>query len=248
MSNKSIQRGSAHLVIVIVLVVALLGALGFIFYQNFVAKHSTDTTTSNSSSTSSKSSTDSTTTSTAVPLVDGSIDSSFGTTLTFKYPSTWKYSQTISGTIDTALDQRITLTSPSGKYVVKYDVDARGGIGGTCVPDETGTIATAAYQVVPGFSGASYLEMTYQNMPTDATNQIGVVELIDSTVASTLKAGDSVCKPYMHEIIKLADENSVYVYGATMTVSDATTASQLKSALSGTEYEQGKAILLSTTH
>ena len=42
--------GSAHVIIVIVLVVALLGALGFIFYQNFIAKK-TDTGTGSPSKT-----------------------------------------------------------------------------------------------------------------------------------------------------------------------------------------------------
>jgi uncharacterized membrane protein YukC len=37
-NKKQSQSGSAHLIIVIVLVVALLGALGFIVYQNFIAK------------------------------------------------------------------------------------------------------------------------------------------------------------------------------------------------------------------
>lgn len=39
------QSGSAHVIIVIILVVALIGALGFIFWQNFVAKKA-DTKTS----------------------------------------------------------------------------------------------------------------------------------------------------------------------------------------------------------
>lgn len=39
------QTGSAHVVVTGVLVVALLGALGFIFWQNFVAKKSVATTT-----------------------------------------------------------------------------------------------------------------------------------------------------------------------------------------------------------
>lgn len=41
------QSGSVHIVIVIVLVVVLLGALGFIFYQNFVQKQPATTNISN---------------------------------------------------------------------------------------------------------------------------------------------------------------------------------------------------------
>ena len=48
--KKSNQIGSAHVAIIGVLVVALLGALGYIFYQNFIQKNSPDsskTATSN---------------------------------------------------------------------------------------------------------------------------------------------------------------------------------------------------------
>lgn len=39
MANKSLsQKGSAHIVIIIILVVALLGVLGFVFWQNFIDK------------------------------------------------------------------------------------------------------------------------------------------------------------------------------------------------------------------
>lgn len=40
--NKTLsQKGSAHIVIIIILVVALLGTLGFIFWQNFINKEPT---------------------------------------------------------------------------------------------------------------------------------------------------------------------------------------------------------------
>lgn len=49
--NSQRQNGSAHIVIIIVLVVALIGALGYIFWQNFISKgsnteHTTVTTES----------------------------------------------------------------------------------------------------------------------------------------------------------------------------------------------------------
>ncbi len=37
--QKNFQAGSAHAIVVIVLVVALLGALGFVFWQNFIVKN-----------------------------------------------------------------------------------------------------------------------------------------------------------------------------------------------------------------
>lgn len=44
MINKTLsQKGSAHAVIIVILVAALLGALGFIFWQNFMNKDTSDT-------------------------------------------------------------------------------------------------------------------------------------------------------------------------------------------------------------
>jgi hypothetical protein len=48
--KKSKQTGSAHIVIVIVLVLALLGALGFVFWQNFVNKPATQGAVTSSTS------------------------------------------------------------------------------------------------------------------------------------------------------------------------------------------------------
>lgn len=47
MINKTLsQKGSAHVVIIVILVIALLGALGFVFWQNFIDEdisHNADT-------------------------------------------------------------------------------------------------------------------------------------------------------------------------------------------------------------
>lgn len=39
MNKKQSQSGSAHLIIILVLLLALVGSLGFVFYQNFIAKN-----------------------------------------------------------------------------------------------------------------------------------------------------------------------------------------------------------------
>jgi hypothetical protein len=43
MSIRELQKGSAYVIVIVLLVVALLGTLGFVFYQNFVAKKQDDT-------------------------------------------------------------------------------------------------------------------------------------------------------------------------------------------------------------
>lgn len=250
MVSARIHKGDAHTVIIICLVVVLIDALGVVFYQNFIAKSPTkgakvDTT--------SKDTAKKTGDTVGVKLVNGSIDPSFGTKLTFTYPETWKYNQVMDGTVgpESTWTQRITITSPSGKYTVQYYMGAGGGIGGMCLPEDTGTIAGTAYENIAGFSGVSYTELIYANMPASLAGTeaaAGVVELMDSATAAKLKAGDSVCDAYLHEVMKLSDTQFVQLLGATMKVNGATTAAQLKEALSGTEYEQGKAILLSTAH
>jgi hypothetical protein len=52
MKSRILEKGSsAHIVIIIVLVVALLGALGFVFWQNFVNKPATTSITESSAET-----------------------------------------------------------------------------------------------------------------------------------------------------------------------------------------------------
>lgn len=43
--TSSKQKGNAHVIIIVVLVIALLGILGFVFWQNFINKESTDAAT-----------------------------------------------------------------------------------------------------------------------------------------------------------------------------------------------------------
>jgi hypothetical protein len=47
--NTKHQSGSAHLIIIISLVVVVLGALGFVFWQNFMSKQSSESATTQSS-------------------------------------------------------------------------------------------------------------------------------------------------------------------------------------------------------
>ncbi|QQR51589.1 hypothetical protein IPF89_02040 [Candidatus Saccharibacteria bacterium] len=53
MSNRYDQHGSAHVIIIVGLVVALVAALGVVFYQNFIVKQSTTQTNTVSNTTTS---------------------------------------------------------------------------------------------------------------------------------------------------------------------------------------------------
>lgn len=240
MTSVHSETGSIHAVVVICLVVALLCALGVIFYQQFVVSQ---VPASNSGST--QAHTSSSESKESVALVEGTIDSSFGTTFSYTYPETWKLSQTMTGTIEESGSwQQITkITSPSGKYTVRYDISAGGGIGGYCVPEEAGTIGATSYEAAPHFAGMSYVELIYKD-----ESSFFEVGLLDRDTATRLKVGDSVCEVAFKGIKTLSSENAVTMLRADMSVSGVHNATELKAALSGAEYERAKAILLSTTH
>ena len=69
MSNRHRQAGSAHLVIIIILVAALLCALGFVFWQNFVSQKD-DTSVTSSQTTSATTATTAATAESANTLTD----------------------------------------------------------------------------------------------------------------------------------------------------------------------------------
>lgn len=56
MNKKQSQSGSAHFIIIFILVIALLGALGFVFWQNFIQTKTTENKTSSTSTSSTESS------------------------------------------------------------------------------------------------------------------------------------------------------------------------------------------------
>lgn len=77
------QTGNAHVVIIIILVVALVGALGFVFWQNFMNKSATNTTaeTTQQQETTSATKADSKT----LAVTEWNIKGSYGGDQTFSY-------------------------------------------------------------------------------------------------------------------------------------------------------------------
>lgn len=248
--KRSQEKGSAHLIIIIALIVLLAGALGVIFYQNFIAKKAAVSDTSNQAPSSSQSTTSSSSATTTTKLLQRRINSVFGVNLAFSYPETWTISDDTQGPspLDASkgnTSETLKLTSPSGKYVVTYTVAANGGFGGTCDPTDAGTYASTAYEKLPAFSAMDYVELTYNGAPN---NTVGFDGLMNATAAEKIAQGGSLCDGYLQTTYKLSDTNSVYLMNASFSVTGATNASDLQKALSGTEYDQAKAILLSTSY
>src|SRR5919202_5697867 len=109
------QTGSTHVIIMILLVVALLGALGVVFYQNFIADKMDQTSTSQN---------DQSTDKTAVKTIRVAFDSKI---YAFDYPDAW--SAVIESPADGA--KKIVLQNPSKSVRVNIAVGG-GGLGGAC--------------------------------------------------------------------------------------------------------------------
>jgi cytoskeletal protein RodZ len=106
-SNQN-QMGSAiHITIVVVLVVLLLGALGYIFWQNFTSQSTQDpgTTKDESSSATVSGSQD--------VLVSKDLRTSDNLGITYKIPSTWTGGEYGNGSA-TSDSETVTLTSEDG--------------------------------------------------------------------------------------------------------------------------------------
>lgn len=113
------QQGSALTVTVItLLIVALLGTLGFVFYQNFVTKPATENTNVNEP---------------AETAVKTKTFTSKEKGISFKYPGNWTVVETPSeGNTDAYYGTSISLANETGKELALLQTG--GGLGGSC-PD-----------------------------------------------------------------------------------------------------------------
>lgn len=131
--NKS-QSGSLHLIIVIVLTVALLGALGFIFWQNFISKSSL--ISSDNSNVQTKESDD-----TATDSAKKSKEIEYKTyttskyNMSFQYPSDWTLSVKDTSTDDPVYgfhySLNVDIANSDGDKVATFRTGLN-GLGGTC--------------------------------------------------------------------------------------------------------------------
>ena len=211
------QNGSVHAIIIGILTVGLIGALGFIFWQNFskqqIDSSSQVTKTSQPADGSSRASTVSPPPVAAPKLLSSAIDPAFGTPLKFNYPDTWKLNSEISGPVPLnpsgVTGQMMRLTSPSGEYVVEYNVGANGGLGGMCSPgDQKATLGRVSSQAIEGYPGMSYVEYAVKDRPADAPPMYNDFAGINNSVAAAeYKVGSSIWDTYLQQIIKLKEIN-----------------------------------------
>ena len=161
-SNKP-QQGSAHLIVIIILVIALLGALGFVFWQNFIQQPN-QIAKSNEL--------------TEIVAIDPKLielseiatDVTTNSGLAIKYPKTWILSNSTIPINHFSRD-KTTITSPDGSVTVVYDVELIGGRGGVCKVSEDGQKLTQLVQldadVITGYPDARFVAYVDHNTLTD---------------------------------------------------------------------------------
>ena len=193
---KRRTNGSAHVVIIVVLIVALLGALGYIFYQNFIAKKAD--TESPSVTTSTENSKDSTVKTAHLAMTDV-----FKNGVSLDYPESWSFIHEaaqgdIPATDKTTTMDNYSFISPDKKVTLSIQQMAGGGIGGACMPEEEPTLATYGYETSSLWPGHTYVEFTYKD---SSSGKITVRQSIThQATATSAKAGDSVCDSRYYNI------------------------------------------------
>lgn len=139
-NKKQYQSGSGHLVIIFILVIALLGAVGYVFYDRFVDKkgdNSDNTTTVTTTST----------VPSEVALTEIIADNTGGSNLAIKYPSTWALSDYYADNTGVNGTHK-KITSPDNKVVVKFSYNLSSQMGGVCYADDNNSdnkVITLAY-------------------------------------------------------------------------------------------------------
>lgn len=161
--NKS-QLGSIHLAITIVLLVALLGALGFVFYQNFVLSKTSNPTPAVANSKTDDAS--KAVVSSEVALTEVASDTT-GTGLSFKYPKTWTLSHetTPAGEVQGAHDSNI-ITSTDGKTTVILNIDRPSGLGVPCGGDQSTSVKVIDTGKINNYPSTGFIQYSEPNSGT----------------------------------------------------------------------------------
>ena len=253
------KKGDAHAVIIILLTVALVGALGWIFWQNLDKnKQTANTAPVVNAEKNPKSSDDNVA---AVKTERATIENfkKYGVDISFSYPETWKVNHTAASNIVTkdAVDETTTVVSPDGMYTVSYRIGANGGLGGMCVPEENGTISSIAYEHLSAATALDFVELTTKN--NDGTYSRESL-LGQAGKSKNLKVNDTACATYMIGVVPLnpGGETAVTLLNASIKIkgyNDGESPDQLGKKdvasldrlYSGKDYEAAKTILLSTT-
>ena len=188
-SKTKSQSGFAHIIILtVILGVALIGTLGFVYYQNFVQKK----TDSSSSVKPSKTTTDKTKTTDndIVSLPAVADDNVTGSKLGLRYPTGWKMTNTPNKNPDQSQGNIIEINSPDDAITVKLWTNIS-GIGGACGPIE---ITSLNKYTIEGYKGYTlYTAISYYNQTDYKGYAYSAKVLKNDTDTDKIAVGTTPC-------------------------------------------------------
>ena len=260
-SKTKFQSGFVHLLIILLLVVALAGTLGFVYWQNFMQPKQTNVIDTNKSK-------DKTVTANEI-----SINPSGKNPITFSYPKSWTIEQKKTDGIDTihsVTDKYngsdiVKISSPSGDiYISINNYVHPGGFGFECSEAETNKYVSLKPTALDSYSGYSYFEAivhnTYNNdyfydsYLADNSGKIALTDLISNGYCAAHAQNTVTRIPYID--IDSPGEYSVWNAnikstdflnsdGSTKNASDTTSINTL---LNSAEFKTARDILLSAEY
>ena len=133
MSKQQTHSGFAHLIIIVILAVALVGSIGYIVWNNFSNNQSKTADNSSTSTNNSSSSNSNSNTSTAVTYKTFTTDKF---NISFEYPGTWSLTKSdVTNQVD-FFAQSVGVKNENGEVIATFNTGIQ-GLGGTC--DKTST-------------------------------------------------------------------------------------------------------------
>jgi hypothetical protein len=251
MSKQQTNSGFAHLIIIVVLAVALVGSIGYIVWNNFANNQSETANNSGTNNDNNSNSNSNSNTSTAVTYKTFT-DSTYN--ISFQYPSNWTVGEPRFSQSDMPYWNRdIDVSNENGELMARLSLGVS-GLGGTCGPDanttftvldSTDSLITASKQVAATF-------VVYQNTQG---RYLGYYGLQDSYTT----VGDySICLFYdvFTSNIKFDDDQDygLISFGNGVTTNTNTSAKQFdtldaaRTYIQSDEYKAIKKMLLSFSY
>lgn len=170
------QSGSAHLIIVVVLLFALVGGLGFVFWQNRANTQVNTSTTNNkkidkidNGLINTDTTEEPTATSIATELTKIVADANFKTGLSIKYPDGWVVTSKYDDSYPPYNWGLSTITSPDGKIAVIVEVGNRVG-GGEGSPDQEQLMQFETKEI-PNYPNGIFVTAVYCDVNSDVADK-----------------------------------------------------------------------------
>lgn len=248
MNKNKKQSGFAHLAIIIILAVALLGTLGFLYWQNFMQpKVIIDNANLPIDVIIPKTATIET------ELTEIASDLTRDSGLSIKYPKAWTMEH--KGAVDirpqSGSDADMsTITSPDGAISI-FLIVGISGIGGTCDPNDTNyQIAQVDSGIIANYPSQSFI--SYVTKSISENTYTYSVENISSDTLNELVVGGSPCgdgysimKMYFRTNSGSGPISRLYMSLNNVENSKSTTLSEFNKIVTTDNYKIGKRIIQS---